>query len=95
MHNQVHNYGSGINYLDGSFNVFGNNGTHALNGSIDSGAGESPEVLAALIASSDHLPIYSDFVFLSVPEPSAAVGLLCLSLAFLARRRRERICCSR
>ncbi len=58
----------GLDYLADSFTVFGNNGTHDLNGSIDTGTGASQDVLQSLITASDHLPIYADFVMVSIPS---------------------------
>lgn len=58
----------GLEYIDGSYHVFGNNGTHTLNRSIDTGTGASPAVLAALIAASDHLPVVADYEFTSGPN---------------------------
>jgi|GEM_PF-1037792 len=52
---------SGFEYVNGSFFVFGNNGTHTLNQGIQSGTGASPEVLAALVDASDHLPIVASY----------------------------------
>jgi len=57
----------GLDYLPDSYTVFGNNGTHDLNGPIDTGTGASSDVLHALINASDHLPIYADFVVVSIP----------------------------
>jgi hypothetical protein len=54
--------GEGPEYVPGSFHVFGNNGTHNMNSWISSGNGASPEVLAALENTSDHLPIVADYV---------------------------------
>ena len=51
----------GLDYVDGSFHVFGNNGSHALNSSITTGTGASPTVLTALSNASDHLPIVADY----------------------------------
>ncbi|WP_197531072.1 PEP-CTERM sorting domain-containing protein [Posidoniimonas corsicana] len=51
----------GLDLLAGSYRTFGNNGTHSLNGSITTGAGASPGVLAALESSSDHLPVVADY----------------------------------
>ncbi len=65
--------GTGLNYLEGSYNVLGNNGTHVLGSWIDTGTGDTPEVLAALISASDHLPVYSDFVFIA-SEPEIILG---------------------
>lgn len=53
--------GVGIEYVDGSYHVFGNNGTHTFDSTIDTGTGASPAVLAALVAASDHLPVVVDY----------------------------------
>ncbi len=53
--------GTGLDFVDDSFRVFGNNGTHTLNGMITTGSGADPAVLAALVEASDHLPIIADF----------------------------------
>lgn len=53
--------GEGFDYLPGSYRVFGNNGTHDLDGSITTGTGAAPAVLAALKANSDHLPVVADY----------------------------------
>ncbi len=76
--------GQGFEYILGSYHVFGNNGTHTLNGSISTGSGASPTVLAALEQASDHLPIVADYF----PEP-ATVSLLALGALLLIHRRRK------
>ena len=53
--------GEGLDYLSGSYHTFGNNGTHQLNGAISTGTGAAPNVLAALEAVSDHLPVVADY----------------------------------
>lgn len=53
--------GEGLSYLAGSYRVFGNNGTHVLNGEITSGSGAAPAVLTALTETSDHLPVVADY----------------------------------
>ena len=53
--------GVGIEYVAGSFHVFGNNGTHTLDMPITTGTGASPAVLAALALASDHLPVVGDY----------------------------------
>lgn len=65
--------GGGVDYVPNSFHIFGNNGTHTLNGRIDTGTGASPEVLAALIAASDHLPAVADYKILAF-TPSVIVS---------------------
>ena len=57
--------GTGIDYIDGSYRAFGNNGTHALNGAITSGTGADASVLQALANASDHLPVVVDYDILS------------------------------
>lgn len=77
----------GIDFLEGSFTVFGNNGTHDLNQSIMTGTGASSQVLSALSRTSDHLPIFSDFI-VAIPEPvhSVFVALGCLVLSMRRNR---------
>ncbi len=53
--------GEGLSFLSGSYRVFGNNGTHSLNGEITSGTGAEPAVLTALTETSDHLPVVADY----------------------------------
>jgi hypothetical protein len=53
--------GTGIDYVTGSYHVFGNNGTHTFGQPITTGTGASPAVLAALASASDHLPVISDY----------------------------------
>ena len=61
----------GLDYLPYSFQVLGNNGTHILGGPISSGTGTSTEVLDALIAASDHLPVFADYYHIA-SHPSDA-----------------------
>lgn len=82
------NDGIGLDYVDGSYGVLGNNGTHDLNGSITTGTGASEDVLLALTLASDHLPIYSTFEFNPVPEPSSSL-LILLSGCILSIRRKR------
>lgn len=61
--------GVGIEYVDDSFHVFGNDGSHTLNGAITTGTGADPAVLTALFNASDHLPIIADYEIIpSVPS---------------------------
>ncbi len=78
--------GTGIDYIANSYRVFGNNGTHALNSTVDSGTGATSAVLTALENASDHLPIVADF---TVPEPSALL-LLVLTAGGLSMTRSYR-----
>ena len=64
---------SGIEYVDGSFHVFGNNGTHTLNSTITTGTGASTTVLNALTQVSDHLPVVADYEI--VQEPGSDLTL--------------------
>ncbi len=51
----------GLDYIAGTYRVFGNNGSHPLNSEIIKGDGADPEVLEALAAASDHLPVVVDY----------------------------------
>lgn len=55
---------SGLDFIEGSFRVFGNNGSQPLGGAVTDGNGGSVPELDALASTSDHLPILSDFEFL-------------------------------
>ena len=57
----------GLDYVVGSFDVFGNDGTHIIGQPISTGTGASPTVLSALISASDHLPIVANYVIGSDP----------------------------
>ena len=60
---------TGLDYITDSYRVFGNNGTHTLNSTVDTGTGAASNVLAALASASDHLPIVADYIV--IPEPSS------------------------
>jgi hypothetical protein len=77
--------GLGLDYLDASYAVIGNNGTHTLNDTILTGTGAPAEILAALADFSDHLPVLSQYAL--VPEP--AVALTVTAICFVASRRRR------
>ncbi len=51
----------GMSILDGSYQAFGNNNTHTLNGHINTGTGASATVLNALGNASDHLPVVAQY----------------------------------
>ena len=51
----------GLSMIAGSYRAFGNNGTHNLNGSITTGNGAPIDILTALKANSDHLPVVADY----------------------------------
>lgn len=53
--------GEGMSIISNSYRVFGNNGTHSLNGAITTGSGASATVLSALRTNSDHLPVVADY----------------------------------
>ena len=73
--------GAGLDYVAGSFQVFGNDGTHTIGAAIDTGTGADPAVLEALMIASDHLPVVADYRV--VPEPTVGVLLLIGSLGLL------------
>ena len=87
--------GVGLDYVAGSYAVLGNDGTHALDGTILTGTGAPSDVLAALYDFSDHLPVVADYAFASttlatVPEPGTLVVLFCGVMALsLCRRHRS------
>ena len=85
--------GEGLELIQGSYTVFGTNGTHDLNGLITTGTGASPDTLTALADFSDHLPVFSDFSFVAVPEPSSTIALAVVGLAgaVVLNRRRKTI----
>jgi endonuclease/exonuclease/phosphatase family metal-dependent hydrolase len=73
--------GNDLDYSPGSYHVFGNNGTHTLNGRIGTGSGASQTVLNALENASDHLPVVADYVSASaacVNRPSADINGDCI-----------------
>ena len=53
--------GRGLDYTAGSYHVLGNNGTYKLNSPITTGTGAPANVLSALSAFSDHLPVLADY----------------------------------
>lgn len=79
----------GLDFYDGSFTVFGNNGTHGLNQPITTGTATDSEILSALARTSDHLPIFSDFVVVAIPEPGGILLIHSGVLAWHLRRRRS------
>jgi hypothetical protein len=81
---------AGLDYVDNTFTVFGNNGTHTLNAAISTGSGASPGVLLALERFSDHLPIFADFsVGQAIPEPATLAVWSVLGIVLLSLRRRS------
>ena len=74
--------GEGYSVIPGSYRVYGNNGTHILNGSISSGSGASAAILETLESVSDHLPVVADY---QLP------GRAGFSAAFLGETLPERI----
>jgi hypothetical protein len=90
-----------LNYIANSEHAFGNNGSTAEGGSIDSGSNTAlndivgngsltpTDVYNAMnpTTGSDHLPVVSDYT-IAVPEPSLAVGAILLCGLCLGRRRR-------
>ena len=73
--------------MAGSYAVVGNDGSHVLGGSITTGSGAPPAVLASLAGFSDHLPVFADYVVVVVPEPGAAA--ICFPGVLLTIRKRR------
>lgn len=57
------NNNSGVEYLDGSYRAYGQDGNH-FNQSVNEGGNDSVSVYVAdaLFYASDHLPVYADFI---------------------------------
>lgn len=55
------NDGNGVSYIPNSYFALGNNGSHQIDQSIDTGTGASFEVLQALAGIVDHLPVSADY----------------------------------
>ncbi|MFT3784773.1 MAG: hypothetical protein QM770_01225 [Tepidisphaeraceae bacterium] len=53
--------GHGVSYIANSYQAFGNNGTHTMNGSIRTGTGASAGVLTVEAGILDHLPVVADY----------------------------------
>ncbi len=61
--------GVGLDYVSNSYHVFGNNGTHTFDMPITTGTGASVDILNALVAASDHLPVVADYqIIVSTPN---------------------------
>jgi len=69
--------GSPYDYINGSYQTIGNDGTHTLNGAITTGSGDST-LLTALANASDHLPVFASFNIgiIATPEPSSTLLIL-------------------
>lgn len=93
MTQNVLNDTGAIDYVTGSLQGFGNNGTTASGGNVDNGSNtdlaymtnpSQSQVLSALTTASDHLPNVADYTFV-VPEPTGlalvvvGAGVLLLS----------------
>lgn len=55
------NDGDGVAYIPNSYYALGNNGSHQIDQSIDTGTGATYEVLQALAGIVDHLPVSADY----------------------------------
>jgi hypothetical protein len=88
----------GVQYVAGSFNVFGNNGSLGTNVPLNnagntalSGLSNRTDVLNALVQVTDHSPVVADFqtvgYFAVVPEPGAGVWAVGVAVVVGVRRR--------
>jgi hypothetical protein len=78
--------GVGLDYIPGSYAVIGNNGTHTLGSSLNTGTGAPADVLSALINFSDHLPVMASYSF-TVPEPSSLLVMAGAAWSLVRRKR--------
>lgn len=53
-----------LEYTHNSYTVIGNNGTHTLNSTLNTGTAASVDKLTALMQASDHLPVIAEFHYL-------------------------------
>ncbi len=66
----------GLDYIDGSSRVFGNDGTHLMGEAISSGTGATLVVFAALEDNSDHLPVVADYFIPLAGESSCSQQMI-------------------
>ncbi len=66
----------GLDYIEDSYRVFGNDGTHSMGDGISTGTGATAVVLAALEDGSDHLPLVVDYFVPLVGESSCSADLV-------------------
>ncbi len=93
----------GLQYISGTYHTFGNNGTTARFGTVNSAGNTAlanvvqdggtfisqSQLLSDLVGAADHLPVVADFL-LPVPEPSTVVLVATGGLLLAARRARMR-----
>ena len=103
MTSNILNGTGAINYVSGSLEAFGNNGSTPSGGNVNSGSntdlaymttatGYSPtqsQILSALTTASDHLPNVADYTFTPVPEPGS-LSLIAAGTCLLLFFRRNR-----
>ena len=90
---------SALNYLSGSYRVFGNNNTVAYGGSVTSSSNTALSGLvgpvsgataeADLGTASDHYPVDADYTLVATPEPVGAALILFVAPILSRRRRRD------
>lgn len=80
---------SALTYVAGTEHAFGNNGSVTTGGNFN--LSSSSPYKAELYAATDHLPIVSDYDFVSTPEPTTLLttGLAALAVLLPGRRRRR------
>jgi hypothetical protein len=84
---QLHD-GYGLNLISNSYRVFGNNGTHPLDGSVNSPSNtwdnsgltiSHTVVLNALTTVTDHLPVVADYDIIAIPGDADLNGIVDIS----------------
>ncbi len=90
---------TGLQLVSGSYTAFGNNGSTAFGGTVNSPTNTAlgdlsnrSDVLTALTTATDHLPVVADYQLVGVPEPSTATlaATLTMTLAVWAACRKAR-----
>ena len=88
----------GLHIVSSSYTAFGNNGTTAFGGAVNSSGNTALSdlsnrlsILNDLTTATDHLPVVADYAFLT-PEPSAfyAMAVAALPLLWAARKKASR-----
>jgi endonuclease/exonuclease/phosphatase family metal-dependent hydrolase len=96
--------GNGVQYVNGSFVIFGNTNTHTYGSAVTTGSAsalaaqltgyttaQATTVLTQLSQAADHLPVVADYRITPVPEPTGVLFVIAggAGLRFMWRRSRR------